>query len=74
MAHQRSWSELSPLSRVAIITGAAIQFGLLGAALRDLRHRSDDEVNGPRRLWMAVCFINFVGPISYFVFGRRRQG
>jgi hypothetical protein len=28
--------------------------------------------NGPRRLWVAVSFVNFVGPIAYFAFGRRR--
>ena len=72
MTQRRSWSELGPVPRTAIIAGGIVQFGLLGAALADLRRRRDDEINGPRRLWFAVVFINFVGPIAYFVFGRRR--
>jgi hypothetical protein len=72
MTQKRSWSELGPASRAAIIAAGVVQFGLLGAALADLRRRRDDEINGPRRVWIAVSFINFVGPIAYFVFGRRR--
>jgi hypothetical protein len=29
-------------------------------------------VKGPKRLWRAVAFVNFVGPISYFLFGRKK--
>ena len=72
MTQKRSWSELGPASRAAIIAGGVVQLGLLGAALADLRRRPDAEINGPRRLWVAVSFVNFVGPIAYFVFGRRR--
>jgi len=69
----RRWRDLSPRSRAALIAGAAVQFALLGAALVDLRRRSPDEVNGPRKLWVAVSFVNFVGPLTYFVLGRRRH-
>jgi hypothetical protein len=73
MTQKRSWSDLSPTSRAAIVAGAVVQLGLLGTALADLRRRRDDEINGSRRLWVAVSFVNFVGPIAYFVFGRRRR-
>ena len=73
MTQKRSWNELGPASRAAIIAGGVVQLGLLGAALTDLRRRPDAEINGPRRLWIAVSFINFIGPIDYFVFGRRRR-
>jgi len=72
MTQKRSWSELGLAPRAAIIAGALVQFGLLGAALADLRRRRDNEINGPRRLWVAVSFVNFFGPIAYFVFGRKR--
>jgi len=72
MTQRRSWSELGPVPRAAIIAGGIVKFGLLGAALADLRRRREDEINGPRRLWFAVVFIDFFGPIAYFVFGRRR--
>jgi hypothetical protein len=68
----RRWQDLSPLSRAAIIVAACIQLGLLGAAQADIRRRRPEELNGPRWLWVAVSFINFVGPISYFVLGRRK--
>ena len=35
-------------------------------------HRPADEIKGDRRLWTAVSFVNFVGPIAYFLFGRKR--
>jgi hypothetical protein len=49
-----------------------VQLGLLGAALADLRQRAPDQINGPRRMWVAVAFVNFVGPLAYFAFGRKR--
>jgi hypothetical protein len=66
------WSDLRPLTRILIIAGAIVQFGLLGAAQADIRRRDPNQLNGPRWLWVAVSFINFVGPIAYFVFGRRK--
>ena len=72
-ATKRHWRDLSTRSRIAIIAGGAIQVALLGAALADLHRRRPEEVNGPRRLWFALCFVNFVGPIAYFVIGRRRR-
>jgi hypothetical protein len=49
----------------------AVQLGLLGAALSDLARRSSAEVNGSKGVWAAVSFVNFVGPLAYFAFGRR---
>ncbi len=66
------WSDLRPLTRVLVVAGAIVQFGLLGAAQADIRRRRPDQLNGPRWLWVAVSFVNFVGPITYFVVGRRR--
>ena len=68
----KRWSELGPTARVLVVAAAVMQFGLLGAALADLRRRSPDQVRGPRWAWGTVSLINFVGPISYFAFGRRR--
>ncbi|MCC9174089.1 PLDc N-terminal domain-containing protein [Arthrobacter sp. zg-Y179] len=48
-----------------------LQFLLAGAALRDLKKRSKDQIRGSRGWWMAACGINFAGPIAYFLFGRR---
>ena len=63
--------QLSPVQRNAIIIAAVLQIGLLGAALWDLHRRSPDEIRGSKRLWQAVSFINFIGPITYFLLGRK---
>ena len=72
MTQPKKWSELTTGQRMAGMFGAVLQITLLAAALWDLWHRPADEINGDRRLWTAVSFVNFVGPIAYFLFGRKR--
>jgi len=72
MTRRRSWSELSATQRALVIAAGVVQLSLLFAALTDLRRRPADQVNGSKRRWVALSFVNFVGPISYFVFGRKR--
>ena len=53
--------------------------GLINLALMiwtiwDIRHRSDEEINGKRKLWMMAAFAPPVGPFAYFIFGRKRGG
>lgn len=69
---KKSWSELSAGQRVGLLVPAAIQLTLAATAWRDLARRPADEVNGPKAAWAAVIAINFVGPVLYFVKGRRR--
>jgi hypothetical protein len=46
-----------------------IQLGLMIAALIDLIKRS--KVKGPKWMWvLIIMFVNFIGPIIYFVVGR----
>jgi hypothetical protein len=71
MAERKSWQELSPRQRAGMGVLGVIQVALLIAALRDLRQRSDEEINGSRRLWKAAVFVNYIGPIAYFWKGRR---
>lgn len=69
---KQRWADLSAGRRAVIVAAGTVQLGLFAAALRDLRHRPARKVNGDKRLWAAACFVNFVGPIAYFVFGRKR--
>ena len=69
---KQRWGDLPPGRRAAIVVAATVQLGLLTAALRDLRRRPARKINGDKRVWFAACFVNFVGPIAYFVFGRKR--
>ena len=69
---KRSWSEFTLLQKTGVVLGGATQLGLLAAALADIRRRPQEEIRGSKRAWVAAAFVNFVGPLSYFLFGRRR--
>jgi Phospholipase_D-nuclease N-terminal len=71
MANKR-WSELSSGQRRGIMLSGTVQVALLIAALADIWRRPEEEIRGDKRLWAALSFVNFIGPISYFLFGRRR--
>jgi hypothetical protein len=68
----RRWRDLGPGERRAIMVGGAVQLVLLSAALADLRRRAPDEVRGGKRLWVPAVFVNLIGPIAYFLLGRKR--
>ena len=72
MARKKRWADLSTEQKRAIIAAGVVQNALLAAALIDLRKRPAKQINGDKRLWVAASFINFVGPIAYFLVGRKR--
>ena len=51
--------------------GVAVQIGLLVAALVDMHRRPLGEIKSNRWMWTVAAFVNFVGPVSHFLFGRR---
>ena len=69
---RKRWNKMPPARRAASIITVPIQVGLLVAALIDLRRRPAEQINGSKRLWMFLVFIYLVGPISYFVIGRKK--
>jgi hypothetical protein len=49
-----------------------IQLILIVVALIDLVKR--EHTRGPKWLWaLIVIFVNFIGPIVYFIFGRKEE-
>lgn len=68
----KRWSELSRRQRSFIAGATTVQLSLSAAALVDLQRRPSEQVKGPKRLWRMLAFVNFVGPIAYFLFGRRK--
>lgn len=72
VAGKKSWSELTGGQKAAIILAGAVEFGLKVAALVDLYRRDREEVRGPKAVWAVAQAVNFFGPVSYFMFGRRR--
>ena len=72
MATNKKWSELSGRSRKLITVTGVIEVALLVATLADIKRRPADQIRGSKRLWTALAFVNIIGPIAYFAFGRRR--
>jgi len=71
-SRKKRWSDMSRGQQVATVLGSIIQIGLLAAALWDIAHRPESGINGSKKAWTAAAFVNFAGPIAYFIFGRKR--
>lgn len=67
------WNNLGPTEKALVIGLGLVQVLLLVAALADLYKRPAERVRGWKLPWAAASFINFVGPISYFLFGRKKR-
>ena len=67
----RSWSELTERQQTAILVGVSVQISLAATAWADLAKRPAALVNGRKGVWAAIIGVNFLGPIAYFILGRR---
>ena len=57
-----NWSLIAPLLILQIV--------LMVVALLDIR--KIEQTNGPKLIWvLIIIFISTVGPIVYFIFGRK---
>jgi hypothetical protein len=72
MAKQK-FADLPPTQQRAIVVAGAVQLTLLAAALFDISRRPQDQIKGPKPLWVGISFINTIGPLAYFFFGRKRH-
>jgi hypothetical protein len=70
----RTWRTLSRRQRVFASVRGALQLAVLVAALIDLRRRPAAQVRGPKRMWVVVACVNYlgIGPLIYLLLGRRR--
>src|SRR6476646_6267114 len=69
-APRKKWKDLSSAQRTSIVAQVAIQCALLIWALWDISHRPANKIKGDKRLWTLAAFVQPVGPIAYFLFGR----
>lgn len=69
---KQRWQDLSSGQRRGIVAAGIVQVGLMLAALVDIRRRPAAEIRGPKGAWVAAAFVNTIGPLAYFAFGRRR--
>jgi hypothetical protein len=68
---QRYWSDLTASEKRIVIISSVVQMSLLVTALNDILRRPASQIRGKKWVWLLVSFINFFGPISYFLFGRK---
>lgn len=68
----KKWREMSTPRKVGTMLMTIAQFTLLAFALADIRKRPAEQINGSKKLWTAIVFINWIGPIAYFVKGRKQ--
>ena len=73
MTPRRRWSDLSPRRQWVTLLAGALQLALAATSWADLARRPAARVNGPKPLWAAVIAVNFVGPLAYLRWGRRRD-
>jgi hypothetical protein len=66
------WADLSPRQKTAILVLGSVQLSLAATAWTDLARRPARRVNGRKGVWAAVIAINWIGPLAYFRWGRRR--
>ncbi|PNH82841.1 hypothetical protein CXZ05_14425 [Arthrobacter sp. AFG20] len=69
---KKSWKELPPAARIGTLVIGAAQLAFLAAAQRDLSRRPTEQIRGSKMFWRLATLVNFIGPGSYFAFGRKR--
>lgn len=72
MAQRRRWSDLTPAQRAGTIALGAVEVALFSAAQVDLWRRPAYQVRGRKWVWAMLAFVNVLGPLAYFAYGRKR--
>jgi hypothetical protein len=57
--------------RIGIAVLGAIELCAKLAAARDIRRRSPGQLRGGELLWRGALLINTLGPLGYYLLGRR---
>jgi len=71
---EKKWSDLSDAQKNAIKILALAELTLKIAMLVDIGRRPASQIRGPKNAWRAAAAVNTLGPVSYFAFGRRKDG
>jgi hypothetical protein len=67
---QRRWSELNKTQQTAIIVIGTAEVVMTTIALVDLARRPAENIRGKKSVWALVCFVQPIGPVAYFAWGR----
>ncbi|NLW30231.1 MAG: hypothetical protein GXY77_02100 [Fibrobacter sp.] len=68
----KSWKTMKPKHKRVIILLAIVQITLLIVAMTDIWIRPSEQIKGSKTRWRLISLINFLGPLSYFFFGRKK--
>ncbi len=71
---KRQWNDLSPGTRAVLVTFGAADLALRVWSIADLAKRPQEQVIGPKPLWMAaLSVVSSMGvlPAVYLSWGRR---
>jgi hypothetical protein len=68
---RKQWSDLTSGQKAAVLVAGSVQLSLAMTAWVDLARRDPAQVNGSKAKWAAIIAINWVGPIAYFIRGRK---
>jgi hypothetical protein len=62
---------LSPIALAAIAIG---HLTVTAISWRDIRHRSEEQMRGSKKLWGVLTAANSANSLAYLLFGRKRAG
>lgn len=68
---KKTWAEMSPLQRKAVVAGGAVELVVTAMAVSDLYRRDASQVRGPKAMWFASFAVQPFGPLGYLLFGRK---
>lgn len=71
MSAKKKWNDLSDTQRAGLLVLISLQLSLAATAWTDLASRPAAKVQGSKGKWAAIIAINFIGPVLYFLRGRR---
>ncbi len=69
---KKSWGDLGSFQKGVIGLLVVAQLGLMVATIVDVWTRPSEEIRGRKRIWFAAAFVNYVGPLTYYLVGRKR--
>lgn len=72
MAQRKTWADLTDEQKRGISGAVLVHVTLAALALIDIARRPKGKIRGSKPAWVLASFVNFAGPLSYFMFGRKR--
>jgi len=69
---KKQWSDMTSTQKTGTVVLVGAQVVMIAAALVNLRRQPEEQITGSKRLWAALSLVNFIGPIAYFLLGRKK--